>query len=325
MCDGIGNARREGIVTVVDDLLHADMRVSKAVPSLSYSGRRVMEPSPSSGLAWGDDGCLHLGDFRFRIQPFRLGPTTPDQPECADGRTFVLYRDRWTLEQYAAFFSSLPAFDPKRILEIGIWAGGSVVLLSELFRPMKLVAIDLKRMDQIGRENVRNLEQYITGEVGDRLKLFWETDQGDVKRLRDIVRREFGGVLDLVIDDGSHDYKLTKHSFEALFPFVKPGGWYVVEDWSWDMQSEFESWSHMAPLSPLIIKIVELTGSSPGVVRSVRVSHGLVFIERGWVPLDETFQIERHIRNHHTRGEPVGQILAYPRRLWSRFCRAIWS
>jgi len=279
-----------------------------------------MDASMYSRLEWGDDGCLHLGDFRFRIQPFRLGLVTPDQAECADGRTFVLYRDRWTLEQYGVFLSSLPAFDPKHILEIGIWAGGSAVLLSELFRPAKLVAIDLKRMDQIGRANVRNLEQYITTrEMGDRLKLFWETDQGDVKRLRDIVRGEFGGVLDLVIDDGSHMYQLTKQSFEALFPFVKPGGWYVVEDWSWDLQHGFESWVHLRPLSPLILSIVELAGSVAGVVQSIRVSYGLAFIERGEVPLDETFQIDRHIRHHHTRSVPVRQVLSYPRRLLSRF------
>ncbi|MBI2902384.1 MAG: class I SAM-dependent methyltransferase [Candidatus Methylomirabilis oxyfera] len=279
-----------------------------------------MERSLVSPLVWGDDGCLHLGDLRFRIQPFGLGPITPDQAECVDGRTFVLYRDRWTLEQYAAFLPRLPAFDPKRIFEIGIWAGGSAVLLSELFRPAKLVAIDLKRMDQIGPANVRNLEYYITArEMGDRLKLFWETDQGDVKRLRDIVRRECGGVLDLVIDDGSHVYRLTKQSFEALFPFVHLGGWYVVEDWSWDLQPGFESWVHTPPLSPLITSIVELAGSAPGVVKSVLVSHGLTFIQRGEAPLDETFQIERHIHHHRTRSASVRHVLSYPRRLLSRF------
>ena len=283
-----------------------------------------MEPSLLSPLVWGDDGCLHLGDFRFQVQTFRLGLAKPDQAECADGRTFVLHRDHWILEQYAAFLSSLPAFDPKRIFEIGIWAGGSVVLLSELFRPAKLVAIDLKRMDDIGPANVRNLEQYLTArERGDRLKLYWETDQRDVKRLRDIVRREFGGVLDLVIDDGSHVYRPTKQSFEALFPFVKPGGWYVVEDWSWDLQPGFKSWVHIPPLSPLVLSIVEVAGSSPGVVKGVRVSHGMAFIERGEGPLDETFQIERHIRHHRTGSWPVAQILAYPRRLWSRFRRTI--
>ena len=296
------------------------MLLSEAVASLNHSGSRAMDPSPLSRLVWTDEGCLHLDDLRFRIQPFRLKLIAPHQADCADGRTFVLYKDRWVLDQYAAFFSSLPAFQPKRILEIGIWAGGSAVLLSELFRPTRLVAIDVKRMDQIGWANVRNLEQYITARgMGDRLKLFWETDQGDVKRLRDIVRGEFGGVLDLVIDDGSHMYRLTKQSFEAVFPFVKPGGWYVVEDWGWDLQPGFESWGDLRPLSPLILSLVEVAGSSPEVVKAVFVSHMMAFIQRGEVPLDETFQIERHIRHHRAPSGPIGQVLAHPRRVWSRF------
>jgi hypothetical protein len=40
--------------------------------------------------------------------------------------------------------------------------------------------------------------------------------------------------VDLVIDDASHLYPFTKGSFETLFPRLRPGGLYIIEDWSWD-------------------------------------------------------------------------------------------
>lgn len=38
------------------------------------------------------------------------------------------------------------------------------------------------------------------------------------------------GPFDLIIDDASHVNKLTIRSFEILFPLLKPGGFYFVED-----------------------------------------------------------------------------------------------
>ncbi|HEY2766460.1 MAG TPA: hypothetical protein VGJ13_20985 [Pseudonocardiaceae bacterium] len=38
------------------------------------------------------------------------------------------------------------------------------------------------------------------------------------------------GPLDIVIDDGSHISKHVIGSFDALFPHVRPGGLYVIED-----------------------------------------------------------------------------------------------
>lgn len=35
---------------------------------------------------------------------------------------------------------------------------------------------------------------------------------------------------DIIIDDASHNSKLTIDSFKILFPLLNPGGWYVVED-----------------------------------------------------------------------------------------------
>jgi hypothetical protein len=36
---------------------------------------------------------------------------------------------------------------------------------------------------------------------------------------------------DLIVDDASHLGKLTRITWELLWPLVRPGGWYVIEDW----------------------------------------------------------------------------------------------
>merc|ERR1711918_218223 len=42
--------------------------------------------------------------------------------------------------------------------------------------------------------------------------------------------KESGGMFDVVIDDGGHTNKQIKTSFDYLWPHVKPGGLYFLED-----------------------------------------------------------------------------------------------
>ena len=42
--------------------------------------------------------------------------------------------------------------------------------------------------------------------------------------------------LDLVMDDASHLGPQTRASFETLFPRLRAGGLYIIEDWSWHLQ-----------------------------------------------------------------------------------------
>lgn len=56
----------------------------------------------------------------------------------------------------------------------------------------------------------------------------WRASQTDVHLLNRIATK-YGG-FDVVIDDASHVTKKTIRSFEILWPRVKPGGCYVVED-----------------------------------------------------------------------------------------------
>jgi hypothetical protein len=127
--------------------------------------------------------------------------------------------------------------------------------------------------------------------AADRLKTYWGIDQADRQALCEIVGREFDGALDLVIDDASHAYEPTRASFETLFPYLRPGGFYIIEDWAWSYREEPPSGLKDAePLLRLVQEAVDALGRStvPGSahrgdqpVASITVLPGFAVIEKG--------------------------------------------
>ena len=57
---------------------------------------------------------------------------------------------------------------------------------------------------------------------------FYQGSQDDVVFLKGVIDKM--GAPDIIIDDASHISPLTVRSFEILFDFLAPGGYYVVED-----------------------------------------------------------------------------------------------
>src|SRR4030095_2496968 len=121
------------------------------------------------------------------------------------------------------------------IFELGIWDGGSTAFWCEFFQPKKLVAVDLSL-----RTDSKYFERYIESRaLQQRVKTYWGVDQQNSDELLRISQLEFKTSLDLVLDDASHHYRPTKSSFEALFPLIRPGGLYIIEDWAWAHWKEF--------------------------------------------------------------------------------------
>jgi predicted O-methyltransferase YrrM len=250
-----------------------------------------VSPPDFSRLVWSDRG-FRLDDLHFRTQTYL---EDIERSEAVDGRHFLIYKNAALLEQFAAFWAGAPGFAPRHILELGVWSGGSAVLWAELLRPDKLVAVDVAREDRMGEDHLGNLRGYLRDrKLETRLRFCWEVDQTDGPALREIVRSEMGGVIDLVIDDASHAYAHTRRAFEVLFPLVRPGGWYAIEDWSWDLglgSEHPEEMKKAPPLSPLVLELVRLAGSDSRVVRRARVEQGIAFFERGEGSLADGFSI----------------------------------
>jgi cephalosporin hydroxylase len=188
---------------------------------------------------------------------------------------------------------------PKNVFELGIRYGGSMALFNLAFTPAVHVAIDIAPSPIPGLDEIA---QKASAE-GRVMRPYYGVSQADGAALRGIVKN-FGGAvdrpLDLVIDDASHFYPESRASFEALFPYLRAGGIYVIEDWAWahwrPYQPPDHPWAKFEALSNLIFLLIMLRGSQENVVQDIVVTPDLIYVTRGLAKLDpESFRIEDYI------------------------------
>jgi hypothetical protein len=108
----------------------------------------------------------------------------------------------------------LKRYDKMNILEIGVLNGYSLHMWKDYYYLSNVVGIDIDTRCKVheggGRVNV---------EIG---------SQDDEPFLLSVVEKY--GAFDFIVDDGSHMNSHVIKSFEVLFPTMKSGGVYVVED-----------------------------------------------------------------------------------------------
>jgi cephalosporin hydroxylase len=190
-----------------------------------------------------------------------------------DSGRVVLIKDEETLENYREI---LDGIEINNALEFGIFQGGSPIFFSLLFDLKRFVGIDISAP-------VPGLAELLKSHpVGERIGLHYQISQADEAAINDIVKKEFGNqAIDLIIDDASHQYELTKRTFEIAFPLLKPGGVYVIEDWGWAHWPDYKQSlkMRMAPaMSNLILEIVMGCATSPQVIHKVIVYRAFAFI-----------------------------------------------
>lgn len=248
-------------------------------------------------LVWQSDRML-LNNLVFRLEPCREAYW-----DLGDN-CFLFHKTKPLVDQYEKFWSSRPQFHPQNLMELGIWDGGSIAFWFEYFQPARHVGVDLQK-----RSDSNYFRRYIAERrLEARIKTHWSTNQTDGQKLRAIVDKEFGSSLDLVIDDASHLYEPTKQSFETLFPFLRPGGLYVIEDWAWAHWSAFQTpdhpWKAEMPLTRLVFELTALVGSWEGdrpelsLISNLSVFQGFIVIERGGLKLPTAdFRLAQYLKN----------------------------
>lgn len=151
---------------------------------------------------------------------------------------------RPTLTELARQFSSdkllrhsyLPVYEellgkrnPHRVLEIGIGYeglmkpflpegveychGSSLKMWATYWPEAQIFACDIREDALVNEGNIRS----------------WVADQSKPFELERLVAN-CGGKLDIIIDDGSHQFEHQQISAQTLLPWLNKGGVYVVED-----------------------------------------------------------------------------------------------
>jgi len=112
---------------------------------------------------------------------------------------------------------------PIKILEIGIKEGGSIKMWSDYFEHGEIYGFDLGWPRVGSNDYFKKIENDFP-----RVKTFI----GDQRKRDSLLAfiKEYGGEFDIIIDDGGHSMPQQQISFGYLFPYVKTGGIYVIED-----------------------------------------------------------------------------------------------
>ena len=88
----------------------------------------------------------------------------------------------------------------------------------------------------------------------DRIRTF-AVDQTSQQSIFSFVETLGNRLIDIVIDDGLHTFVAGASLFDGLFPKVKTGGLYVIEDVRQDDVSNYVDWFRRRNLSGSIIQI----------------------------------------------------------------------
>lgn len=242
-------------------------------------GWRPRGQRTSRKVIWQSDERCVVEGVTFQIPP--VGILNQDQPHVQmEGADFLLLKPRVLVDRYAQILAELR---PRNIFELGVFGGGSTALLAELADPRVLVGIDKEPLD------LPDLRNYIERKDhrGD-VRILGEVDQADRGRLAEIAHEAFGGQpLDLVVDDCSHQYEPTRASFNELFPRLRPGGLYTIEDWAWGREQQLvEMWADAVPLTRLGLELVLLLASGSGAISEITMETELIEITRGDAHID---------------------------------------
>jgi cephalosporin hydroxylase len=179
-------------------------------------------------------------------------------------------KDIATLDSYWLLWKSMDKF-PRRILELGVDSGGSLLLWNDLFAPMYVIGLDIN-MDH---EGLSRLDEFHSINV-------YPFDQRDPGTLSTVFNNKklLYASFDLIIDDCSHDIAGAFECMRILWDRLNPGGAYVIEDWKAYDHEQSEIKLHMC---------LNTLDSAHMLTSAVVITHALVgLVKRGNVVEDHT-------------------------------------
>jgi len=241
----------------------------------------------------GNDRCTLDG------VPFEYGRANYANLITTAERVWVLKPGTF-FDQYDLF---LRGSQPQRLLELGIFQGGSALLLADRWDKARMAALDIKPENPAVIEHARRFH------FDDRLSFHYGVSQDDEARVLAVIDAKLNGSPDMVIDDASHYYSHSRRSFEIVFPRLAAGGLYVIEDWAWAHWDGWQTpggqlWEHPA-LTNLVFELCMLAGSSRNLVSEIHVSRPYVIVRKHCGVMPGPFRLDEHIVNRGQKLVPI--------------------
>lgn len=233
-------------------------------------------PRTIQDLHWENNATFVIGGESITLD-YELGGSK----RKSDASDFTMMKTRGFLDHYLQHSGE----DFGRILELGVYQGGSYVFLDQLFRPQKITAVELSQ------QPIPALDDYVSKNRA-RASLRYGVSQDDQASLAKIIETDLGGTIDLVVDDASHFYDQTKASFRVAFPKLRPRGLYIIEDWSWSFQEPFQTtdhpWRHAHSLANLVVDLMEEMALRP-LIDEISITPHMMKIRRSSAPSQPVF------------------------------------
>ncbi len=146
----------------------------------------------------------------------------------------VLYQKKKEIIEFSKFYKSR---NPKVILEIGTFDGGTLFFLSKCANPNAIIiSIDLPitNLSYI----IRKGEGYLPAKIlfyksfkSKNQKIFLiREDSHSVSAINEVEKILKGRNIDVIFIDGDHSYNGVKKDFENFFPYVKEDGIIAFHD-----------------------------------------------------------------------------------------------
>lgn len=179
--------------------------------------RRLASAAPQIRSFWGG----YSNWRRSRIWPARAESKSPPASSSNDLMKFFEARKegrgiwKWQhyFDIYDRHFSRFRGTDV-HVVEIGIYSGGSLEMWKDYFGPnARIYGVDIQPACQAYADE--SVKVFIADQKD---RSFWKRFKTDVPQ------------VDIVIDDGGHQFEQQVASFEELLPYMRPGGVYLCED-----------------------------------------------------------------------------------------------
>jgi hypothetical protein len=170
-----------------------------------------------ASVVWHGDHLVVVDGVGFELG---VDPT----PASAPDRLRIL-KPRWMVEEYLRL---IERDRPARIVELGIYDGGSTALLALAARPRRLVACDLApsapALDAwVARAPAAAPSIRSTASINRTARGSPPSSMPSSERNRSTWRSTTRHICS----------SASVASFEVVFPRLRPGGVFVLEDWAW--------------------------------------------------------------------------------------------